>query len=117
LQAKTAILEESNGIFDIKNLRNAEQNHNFGPKRKILMRGFSYAWPALVTAPDLRARLLVGPKKIENWSLTSLQQQLMKTGGRLVKNARNYWLMSAESHLTERLFAGMVRRMDALATG
>jgi hypothetical protein len=30
---------------------------------------------------------LVLPKKIENWSLTSLQQRLVKTGGRLVKHA------------------------------
>jgi hypothetical protein len=28
------------------------------------------------------------PKRIENWSLTSLQQRLVKTGGRLVKHAR-----------------------------
>jgi len=28
---------------------------------------------------------------IENWSLTSLQQRLVKTGGRLVKHARYYW--------------------------
>jgi hypothetical protein len=40
------------------------------------------------------------PKKIENWSLTSLQQRLVKTGGRLVKHVRYYWLMLAESHLT-----------------
>jgi hypothetical protein len=42
------------------------------------------------------------------------QQQLVKTGGRLVKHARYYWLMLAESHLTKRLFAGMVQRMEAL---
>jgi hypothetical protein len=30
---------------------------------------------------------LVLPKKIENWSLTSLQQRLVKTGGRLIKHA------------------------------
>jgi hypothetical protein len=46
---------------------------------------------------------------------TSLQQRLVKTGGRLVKHARYHWLMLAESHLTRRLFAGMVRRIDALA--
>jgi len=45
--------------------------------------------------------------------LTSLQQRLLKTGGRLVKHAR-YWLLLAESHLTRRLFAAMVRRIDAL---
>jgi len=55
------------------------------------------------------------PKRIESWSLTSLQQRLVKTGGRLVKHARYYWLMLAESHLTRRLFASMVRRIGALA--
>ena len=63
-------------------------------------------------------RRLVLPKKIENWSLTSLQQRLVKTGGRLVKHARYYWLLLAESHLTRRLFGAMVLRMAALpATG
>jgi hypothetical protein len=33
------------------------------------------------------------PRGIENWSLTSLQQRLVKTGGRLVKHARYYWLL------------------------
>jgi hypothetical protein len=60
-------------------------------------------------------RRLVLPRKIENWSLTSLQQRLVKTGGRLVKHARYYWLMLAESHLTRRLFGSMVRRIGALA--
>jgi hypothetical protein len=35
-------------------------------------------------------RRLVLPKGIETWSLTSLQQRLVKTGGRLVKHARSY---------------------------
>ena len=57
-------------------------------------------------------------RRIEKWSLTSLQQRLVKTGGRLVKHARYYWLLLAESHLTRRLFGAMVRRMAALpATG
>jgi hypothetical protein len=43
------------------------------------------------------------------------EQRLMKTGGRLLKHARYYWLTLAESHLTKRLFAGMVRRMGVLA--
>jgi hypothetical protein len=42
------------------------------------------------------------------WSLTSLQQRLVKTGGRLVKHARYYWLLLAESHLTRRLFEAML---------
>jgi hypothetical protein len=55
-------------------------------------------------------RRLVLPKWIETWSLTSLQQRLVKTGGRLVKHARYYWLLLAEGHLTRRLFGSMRRR-------
>jgi len=59
-------------------------------------------------------RRLALPKGIEKWSVTSLQQRLVKTGGRLVKHARYYWLLLAESHMTRRLFASMVRRIEAL---
>jgi hypothetical protein len=54
------------------------------------------------------------PTQIATWSLTSLQQRLVKTGGRLIKHARYYWLLLAESHLTRRLFAGMLRKIAAL---
>jgi hypothetical protein len=59
-------------------------------------------------------RRLVLPNRIGNWSLTSLQQRLAKTGGRLIKHARYYWLLLAESRLTSRLFGSMVRRIAAL---
>ena len=59
-------------------------------------------------------RRLVLPKRIDGWSLTSLQQRLVKTGGRLIKHARYYWLLLAESHLTRRLFGSMVRRIASL---
>jgi hypothetical protein len=62
-------------------------------------------------------RRLVLPRRIENWSLTSLQQRLVKTGGRLVKHGRHYWLLLAESGLTRLLFRAMVRRIAALPTG
>jgi hypothetical protein len=39
---------------------------------------------------------------------------LVKPGGRLIKHARYYWLLLAESHLTWRLFAGMLRKIAAL---
>jgi hypothetical protein len=55
------------------------------------------------------------PKRIENWSPTSLQQRLVKTGGRLVKHARYYWLMLAEGHLTRVRFAAMLRRIALLS--
>jgi hypothetical protein len=51
---------------------------------------------------------------IGKWSLTSLQQRLVKTGGRLIEHARYYWLLLAEGHLTRRLFGGMMRRIATL---
>ena len=55
------------------------------------------------------------PTRIDTWSLTSLQQRLVKTGRRLIKHARYYyWLLLAESHLTRRLFGSMLRRIWAL---
>lgn len=39
------------------------------------------------------------PKKIQNWSMTILQQRLVKTGGRLVKRALYHSLLLAEWHL------------------
>jgi hypothetical protein len=59
-------------------------------------------------------RRLVLPKRVDHWSLTSLQQRLVKTGGRLTKHARYYWLLLAEGHLTRRLFTAMVRRIELL---
>ena len=54
------------------------------------------------------------PKRIDSWSLTSLQQRLVKAGGRLVKHARYYWLLLAEGHLTRRLFGTQLQRIWAL---
>ncbi|MGH9148564.1 MAG: hypothetical protein ACRD1Q_17775 [Vicinamibacterales bacterium] len=47
-------------------------------------------------------------------ALTSVQQRLVKTGGRWVKHARYYRSLLAESHLTRRLFGAMLRRIWAL---
>jgi hypothetical protein len=64
-----------------------------------------------------RRRVL--PKRVDSCSPTSLQQRFVKTGGHLVKHARDYWLLLAESHLTRNLFGTMLRRIWALpvATG
>ena len=62
-------------------------------------------------------RRLVLPPRVKRWSLTSLQQRLVKTGGRLVKHARYYWLLLAEGHLNRRLFGEMLRRIWALPAG
>ncbi len=59
-------------------------------------------------------RRLVLPRRVKNWSLSSLQQRLVKTGGRLLKHARYYWLLLAESHLTRRLFGAMLGWIELL---
>ena len=59
-------------------------------------------------------RRLALPQGIGKWSLTSLQQRLVKTGGRLLKHARYYWLVLAESHLTRRLFGAMLGKIATL---
>lgn len=59
-------------------------------------------------------RRLALPARIGKWSLTSLQQRLVKTGGRLIQHARYYWLLLAESHLTRRLFGNMLQKIAAL---
>jgi len=60
-------------------------------------------------------RRLVLPVTIQSWSLTSLQQRLFKTGGRLIRHARYFILLLAESQLTQRLFAQIIRRIERLA--
>jgi hypothetical protein len=39
------------------------------------------------------------PNGIKGRSLTSLQQRLMKTGGRLIKQARYHWLLRSASRI------------------
>jgi Transposase DDE domain group 1 len=60
-------------------------------------------------------RRLVLPRALQSWSLTSLQQRLFKTGGRLIRHARYFTLQLAENHLTHPLFRQIVARIEQLA--
>src|SRR5438034_10946248 len=60
-------------------------------------------------------RRLVLPISIQSWSLTSLQQRLFKTGGRLIRHARYFILQPAESHLTGSLLRQILGRIERLA--
>jgi DDE family transposase len=60
-------------------------------------------------------RRLVLPAAIQDWSLTSLQQRLLKTGGRLVRHARYFTLQLAETFLTRTLFRQILARIGRLA--
>jgi Transposase DDE domain group 1 len=56
-------------------------------------------------------RRLVLPLTIQRWSLTSLQQRLFKTGGRLIRHARYFTLQLADSYLTGKLFRQILVRI------
>jgi hypothetical protein len=45
---------------------------------------------------------------------TSFEQRLVKTGVRLVKHARSYWLLLGDGHIDRRLYGQMLRRIEAL---
>lgn len=51
---------------------------------------------------------------IENWSLSNLQQRLVKLVGGLVQHARYYWLLLVEGYLTGGRFEAMLRRIVML---
>ena len=59
-------------------------------------------------------RRLVLPVAMQDWSLTSLQQRLLKTGGRLVRHARYFTLQLAEGYLTGPLFRQILARIAEL---
>ena len=60
-------------------------------------------------------RRLVLPLAIRSWSLTSLQQRLFKTGGRLIRHARYFVLQLAEGYLTRHLFRQILGHIERLA--
>ena len=62
--------------------------------------------PKLQFSP--RRRLDNPPSWTDNLSLTTLQQSLVNTGGRLIMYARYYWRLLAESDLTRRFFGALV---------
>jgi hypothetical protein len=70
----------------------------------------AFALPVALTLSALHVRF----RDIGMALPMGLQQRLIKTGGRLVKHARYYWLLLAESHLTRRLFRSTLRRIWAL---
>lgn len=59
-------------------------------------------------------RTLILPEGIKHWSLRSIQLKLIKIGGRLIKHARYYWLLLAETSVTEKIFSGLMTNIKRL---
>ncbi len=119
----TNLATDNRAVVRFYNKRGAAEQWIKEGKQAVRMTRLSYhrfranevrLWLSLIAYNlDLWRRLAL-PKGIGNWPLTSLQQWLVKTGGRLIKHARYYWLLLAESHLTRRLFAGLLRKITTL---
>lgn len=59
-------------------------------------------------------RTLATPEGIDNWSLTSLRERLIKTGARLARHARYVIFQMAEAAFPQRLFSGMLSLINGL---
>jgi hypothetical protein len=59
-------------------------------------------------------RTLVLPEGIKHWSLRSIQLKLIKIGGRLIKHARYYCLLLAETTINEKIFSSLMRNIRRL---
>ena len=64
-------------------------------------------------------RTLVLPEGIKHWSLRTIQLKMIKIGARLIRHARYYCLLLAETSISERLFSCLMRNIRRLrpATG
>jgi len=82
--------------------------HRFRANKVRLLLGIAYNLGNLL-------RRLSLPVAIQDWSLTSLQHRLLKTGGRLIRPARYFTLQLAESYLTSNLFRQILARIGQLA--
>ena len=59
-------------------------------------------------------RSLVLPREVEQWSLTTLREKLVKIGARIVRHGRYVVFQLAEVAVPRMLFAAILRRIDRL---
>jgi len=59
-------------------------------------------------------RTLALPEKIRDWSLRTIQLKLIKIGGRLIRHARYYYLLLAETTINERIWKGIMKKIRCL---
>ena len=59
-------------------------------------------------------RTLALPGGIKHWSLRSIQLKLIKIGGRLIRHARYYCLLLAETVINGKIFAGLLANIRRL---
>ena len=58
--------------------------------------------------------MLALPDKVEQWSLTTLRERLIKIGAKVVRHGRYVTFQMAEVAIPRRLFAEILRLIDDL---
>ena len=59
-------------------------------------------------------RTLALPEAVEQWSLTTLREKLIKIGAKIVRHGRYVVFQMAEVAIPRELFADILRRIDRL---
>ncbi len=54
------------------------------------------------------------PQEIDHWSLTTLREKLIKIGAKVVRHGRYVTFQLAETAISRRLFADILRLIDSL---
>ncbi len=68
---------------------------------------------SLTTAPSHK-RKLASPKEVEHWSLTTLQEKLVKIGAKVVSHGRYVTFQLAEVAVPRELFRKILSLIDDL---
>ena len=63
---------------------------------------------------EVHLRSLALPREVEQWSLTTLREKLVKIGARIVRHGRYVVFQLAEVAVPRALFAEILRRIDRL---
>ncbi len=66
-----------------------------------------------MSAPSHK-RTLALPQEVEQWSLTTLREKLVKIGAKVVRHGRYDTFQLAEVAIPRRLFAEILRLIDGL---
>ncbi len=66
------------------------------------------------TSPRGRATSLALPDAVEQWSLTTLREKLVKIGAMIIRHGRYIVFQMAEVAIPRDLFADILRRIDRL---
>ena len=64
--------------------------------------------------PGNSTRRLTLPESVKHWPLRSVQTMLIKTGGRLVRNARRLEFQLAEVAVSQKIFRQVLERISGL---